>query len=74
MAEKSQPPGGESAQPRGPKPRIETQIHRRKKARKIPPLESEWDDEQGKPPPHLRMPPGNMDRNPKPKSSAAGPR
>jgi hypothetical protein len=67
MAEKSQPPEGGSAPPRGPKPRIETQIHRRKKAGKVPPLESEWDDEEGAPPPRLRMPPENMDRIPKPK-------
>lgn len=57
----------ERPQPPGPNPRIETQIHRRKKAKKVLPLESEWDAESGLPPQRLRMPAESMDRNPRPK-------
>jgi hypothetical protein len=46
----------------GGKPRIETQISRRKKARAVPPLESEWDLTTGHPPAALRMPPEKMRR------------
>ena len=41
------------------KRRIETQIHRRKKAMAVPPLEAEWNIGFGCPP-HLRMPPEKM--------------
>jgi hypothetical protein len=36
--------------------RIETQIHRRKKAKALSPLELEWDRINQKTPIHLRMP------------------
>jgi hypothetical protein len=35
-------------------PRIETQIHRRRKAKAFSPLEAEWDVTQGTPPTQLR--------------------
>jgi len=37
-------------------PRIETQVHRRKKAKAFSPLEPEWDYIGQGPPSHLRMP------------------
>jgi hypothetical protein len=37
-------------------PRIETQIHRRKKAKAFSTLEPEWDQIGQMPPSHLRMP------------------
>ena len=36
--------------------RIETQIHRRKKAKALSPLEPEWDRINRETPTHLRMP------------------
>jgi hypothetical protein len=41
-------------------PRIETQIHRRKKAKAFSALEPEWDHMGQMTPYHLRMPPGLM--------------
>jgi hypothetical protein len=41
-------------------PRIETQIHRRKKAKAFSALEPEWDRIDQVPPSHLRMPSGRM--------------
>jgi len=41
-------------------PRIETQIHRRKKARAFSALEPEWDQLDQVSPSHLRMPSGRM--------------
>jgi len=41
-------------------PRIETQIHRRKKAKAFSALEPEWDHNGQIPPSHLRMPSGLM--------------
>ena len=41
-------------------PRIETQIHRRKKAKAFSALEREWDEIDQVPPSHLRMPSGRM--------------
>jgi hypothetical protein len=46
----------------GPKRRIETQIHRRKKAKAVPPLEAEWDVDQGNAPSGLKMPSDKMKR------------
>ena len=46
------------------RPRIETQIHRRKKAKAFSALESEWDHIDQVPPSHLRMPSGRMARTP----------
>jgi hypothetical protein len=42
------------------KARIETQIHRRKKAKAVPPLEAEWNVNTQRPL-HLRMPKEKMD-------------
>ena len=41
-------------------PRIETQIHRRKKVKAFSALKSEWDQIDQAPPSHLRMPSGRM--------------
>jgi hypothetical protein len=46
-----------------PRRRIETQIHRRKKAKAVYPLEAEWDASSGPPPERLRMPSNKMTRN-----------
>ena len=48
------------AQPPQARPRIKTQIHRRKKAQAFSALELEWDRTDRLPPPHLRMPPDRM--------------
>jgi hypothetical protein len=42
------------------RPRIETQIHRRKKAKAFSALEPEWDQIDEVPPSHLRMSSGRM--------------
>jgi hypothetical protein len=42
------------------RPRIETQIHRRKKAKAFSALEAEWDQIDQVQPSHLRMPSGRM--------------
>lgn len=42
------------------RPHIETQIHRRKKAKAFSSLEPEWDQIDQVPPSHLRMPTGRM--------------
>jgi hypothetical protein len=42
------------------RPRIETQIHRRKKAKAFSALEAEWDQIDEVQPSHLRMPSGRM--------------
>jgi hypothetical protein len=42
------------------RPRIETQIHRRKKAKAFSALESEWDQVDQVSSSHLRMPSGRM--------------
>jgi hypothetical protein len=56
--EPSSRPPGDPGHPR----RIETQIHRRRKARAVPPLQAEWEAESGGPPSGLRMPQDRMDR------------
>jgi hypothetical protein len=43
-----------------PRPRIKTQIHRRKKAEAFSALEPEWDRADRVPPSHLRMPSNRM--------------
>jgi hypothetical protein len=53
--------GGEQAK-MTPRRRIETQIHRRKKAPAVPPLQSEWDQSEGRPPERLRMPSEKMSK------------
>lgn len=44
------------------KPRIQTQIHRRQKAKAVPPMQDEWDD-QSKTPPNLRTPSSKMKKH-----------
>ena len=46
-----------------PPKRIQTQIHRRKKAKAVSPLTNEWDRSQAGPPKGLKRPPQDM-RNP----------
>ena len=46
------------------RPRIVTQIHRRKKAKALSALEPEWDQIDQVPPSHLRMPSGRMSPTP----------
>jgi hypothetical protein len=59
-------PPRETPQPQSlsgqPKRRIETQIHRRKKAKAVLPLEAEWDASSGRPPDRLRMPAEKMSK------------
>jgi len=43
-----------------PRPRIETQIHRRKKAKALSELRPEWDQTEQNPPRHLRTPNDQM--------------
>ena len=44
------------------KPRIQTQIHRRKKAKAVPPMEDEWDSDSSSPP-NLRTPQSHMKKS-----------
>lgn len=67
MTEEPRPPGSGQPSQSSPRRRIETQIHRRKKAKKVFPLESEWDVDVGSPPERLRMPPEKMGRSSAPK-------
>ena len=57
-----QPPARDAQ--RQDRPRIETQIHRRKKAKAFSALEPEWDLIDQMPPSHLRMPSGRMASTP----------
>jgi hypothetical protein len=50
--------------PQPAKPRINTQIHRRQKAKAVPPMKDEWDD-QSTTPPDLRTPSSKMKKNSK---------
>jgi hypothetical protein len=50
--------------PDGRPPRIETQIHRRKKAKALSPLTAEWDARQPDIPAKLRMPSSRMKKSP----------
>ncbi len=63
-----QPPAHDA--PPQDRPRIETQIHRRKKAKAFSALESEWDYIEQVPPSHLRMPSGRMAPTPPNKSKS----
>jgi hypothetical protein len=56
-------PPSHSAEHQG-RPRIETQIHRRKKSKALSALEPEWDLIDQVPPSHLRMPSGRMSPTP----------
>jgi len=63
LPEATQPnPEDASTPPR--KPRIQTQIHRRQKAKAVPPMEDEW-DAQSETPPNLRTPSSKMKKSPK---------
>ena len=57
-------PGQASASRESPKRRIETQIHRRKKAKAVFPLEAEWDARSNRLPVGLRMPSDKMKNTP----------
>ena len=43
-----------------PPKRIQTQIHRRKKAKAVSPLTNEWESSQSEPPKGLKRPPQDM--------------
>lgn len=45
-----------------PPKRIQTQIHRRKKANAVSPLTNEWESSQSEPPKDLKRPPQDMRR------------
>ncbi len=49
----------DSGLPSPPK-RIQTQIHRRKKAKAVSPLTNEWESSQSEPPKGLKRPPQDM--------------
>lgn len=57
------PPQKDSALAGGGPRRIETQIHRRKKAKAVLPLEAEWDQGVEGPPVSLKMPPDKMKKD-----------
>jgi len=63
MSESERPPGGQASPPGGRKRRIETQIHRRKKAKAVPPLEAEWEVESNRRSSDLRMPSDKMKKS-----------
>jgi len=63
-----QPPTTHGGQHKN-RPRIETQIHRRKKSKALSVLEPEWDQIDQVPPSHLRMPSGRMSPTPPTKRS-----
>jgi hypothetical protein len=63
MSEPGRPQNDQAAPPSGRKRRIETQIHRRKKVKAVPPLEAEWDLESNRPSSNLRMPSDKMKRS-----------
>jgi hypothetical protein len=48
--------------PSSPKKRIQTQIHRRQKAKAVPPMQDEWDVESPSPP-DLRTPNSKMKKS-----------
>ena len=58
-------PGQGPASGESRKRRIETQIHRRKKAKAVSPLEAEWDAQSNRPPVGLRMPSDKMNKTQK---------
>jgi len=61
------------AQGRSRRSPIETQIHRRKKAAAMSPLEPEWDCEDQARPAHLRMPSALMTSQLKPPEQSPDP-
>jgi hypothetical protein len=65
MADERKPLPSESpVPPADRKRRIETQIHRRKKAKGLPPFEAEWDAESGALSKELRMSRDQMRKKP----------
>jgi hypothetical protein len=63
MDDQQQPRPGGTPAPGGRPPRIETQIHRRKKAKALSPLTAEWDARRPDAPPKLRMPSSRMKKS-----------
>ena len=59
MAKKNVNERQDSESPNPPK-RIQTQIHRRKKAKAVSPLTNEWESSQSGPPKGLKRPPQDM--------------
>ena len=59
MAKKNVNEQKDSGPPDPPK-RIQTQIHRRKKAKAVSPLTNEWESSQADPPKGLKRPPQDM--------------
>lgn len=59
MAKKNVNERKDSGSPDPPK-RIQTQIHRRKKAKAVSPLTNEWESSQAEPPKGLKRPPQDM--------------
>jgi hypothetical protein len=57
-------PTGTPVPPAGRQRRIETQIHRRKKAKGVPPFEAEWDAASGTLSKELRMSRDQMKNKP----------
>ena len=64
MNELKRASGKVSASGESEKRRIETQIHRRKKAKAVFPLEAEWDARSNRLPVGLRMPSDKMKNTP----------
>ncbi len=60
MNNKEKPPPEQRTDSSAPKKRINTQIHRRSKAKAVYPLSDEWEDTSPLPPKQLRMPSTNM--------------
>ena len=58
---KSQP--NKSEDPRPPRRRIQTQIHRRKKAKPVYPMTDEWEQSQDSPPKGLKRLPEDMPKS-----------
>lgn len=59
MAKKNMNVRQDSELPNPPK-RIQTQIHRRKKAKAVSPLTNEWESSQSEPPKDLKRPSQDM--------------
>ncbi len=60
MSNRKTPISDNAENPDEPKKRINTQIHRRSKAKAVYPLSDEWENTSPLPPKQLRMPSTNM--------------
>jgi hypothetical protein len=60
MDDRQHSQSGGTPPPNARPPRIETQIHRRKKAKALSPLTAEWDARRPDSPAKLRMPSNRM--------------